>query len=163
MVCDWPCEAAHCKAADNLFDIIDRALSVFRIDVAQRAIACARHSNTFGGTLTLAQHLQRTDDALTAANNSQWLTCIEALEHIGTGGGSGYTQEQEWTPPDSLVEAMEKQLAAWRAQAAVDVNAIFIPGKGTFVLALSRSRRSNETPQARQGKKKKKKSKRKSR
>lgn len=160
MACKWPCTPNYCEAAENLFETIDRALDAFRIDVARKAIACSRHDETFGGALTPAEHLQHTKDALIYANNNQWLSCIEELEHLG-GGGEDYTKEQQETPPDWLVEEMEQKLAEWKGESTT--KKIFLPGKGwiEYTLVWAELAPEAKLDQARKKRKKKSKAKRK--
>lgn len=84
----WPC--SNCSgetAAKILFDVIELAVNAHRGDVVLKAIECSRHNDSFGGTLTLGQHCTFAIDARDAASVFDWVACIEALEHIDTGGG----------------------------------------------------------------------------
>ncbi|MHC4959218.1 MAG: hypothetical protein ACYTGN_12690 [Planctomycetota bacterium] len=91
----WPCDTSgNCNAALMLFQLIERANNAApagqRELIIQRACDCARHPKQKAGTAwnTVVKHCTWVQLALQRANASQWVSCIDAINHQG-GGGNG--------------------------------------------------------------------------
>lgn len=104
----WPCDSdGLCNATVNLFQVIGlvnastSATPAQKQGVITKAVACSQHQKMQAGTTwdTTQKHCAFVTAALGHANMGSWALCMDALDHIGTGGGGGGKSGGKKAPP----------------------------------------------------------------